>query len=155
ALCLLVADSGRGPFTALAAARTGARRVFGPSLVTAVDDSVLVATAVHARDVRRRLGDFAATVRAELELATTGRFVVSAGPLVDELAELDRSVAAARETAVLARRLSPSAETVLADDFALYQLIAGLVEDAALERFVDEQIGPLLEFDARTGAELV
>jgi purine catabolism regulator len=155
ALCLLVAGGSRGALTTIAAARAGARRAFGPALVAPFDDVVVVATAVHPRDVRRRLADFAAVVRTELDLTATGRFVVSAGALVDDIAGLDRSVATARETAVLARRLTPSTETVLADDFALYQLIAGLVDDTALERFVQDQIGALIEFDARTGSELV
>ena len=155
ALCVLMTGGGRGVLTVQEAAGTAARRAFGAALVTTVDASVVVAVAVHPRDVRGRLDEFAAAVRGELGVGAAGRFVVSAGPRVDDVASLARSVSAATETAALARRLTPSAEVVLADDFALYQLIAGLVEDAALERFVQEQIGVLIDVDARHGSELV
>jgi purine catabolism regulator len=155
ALSVLVSGGGRPPLTAVTAARTATRRVFGTGLIAATDEVVIVATALRARELRARLDEFASVVRTELGPGSDRRFVVSAGPFVDDVAELGQSVAAAGETAVLARRLTPSAHTVLADDFALYQLIAGLVEDAALERFVQDQIGTLIEFDARTGSELV
>lgn len=154
ALCLTVFGAAQG-HGAVAAVRTAGRRVLGTALVGPYEDGVLVAAAVSPRDLRATLASFADAVSAELAVSTGGRFVVSAGPLVDDLAGLVRSAPAARETAVLARRLTPSAEVVLAADFALYQLLAALVEDAALERFVGDQLGALIDHDARTGAELV
>jgi len=155
ALCVLGAGEARREPSLLGATRTAARRAFGQALVTALDDRVVVAAAVHPRDLRRRLDDFAAAVRAQFDSGRPAHIVVSAGSLVDDASGLGQSVASATETAVLARRLTPSAEVVVADDFALYQLITGLVEDAALERFVQDQIGALIDFDARTGSELV
>jgi len=154
ALCVSVSGAAGGQ-AAVAAARTAGRRVFGTALVGPYEDGVLVAAAVSPRDLRATLASFADAVAAELAASSGGRFVVSAGPLVDDLAGLVRSAPAARETAVLARRLTPSAELVLAADFALYQLLASLVDDAALEQFVGDQLGALIDHDARTGAELV
>ena len=44
---------------------------------------------------------------------------------------------------------------MLSEDFALYRLLLTMVDDAALERFTTGRLGPLLQYDARTGAGLV
>lgn len=44
---------------------------------------------------------------------------------------------------------------MLAADLGVYHLLSGVADDAVLERFVEEQLGPLLEQDARTGSDLV
>lgn len=155
ALCVVGRGGRPTPPAAVAAARTAARRVVGSALVTADDGGVVVGVVMTPRELRGAVRAFTDVVRAELAATESGRFVVSAGPFVDDLAGLGRSVPAARDTALLARRLTPEAELAFTDDYALYQLLAGLVDDEALERFVRDQIGALLDHDARRGTELV
>lgn len=148
--------------TTLASSRSGliataeaARKSFGMCLVVELDGHVLVAAALRG-DLRARLAEFAEAIDVELR-ATAGGSVVrlTAGPLVDDVAGLARSVPGAREAAQLARQLALGSRIVLATDLGVYRLLAGLVADVDLERFVEQQLGPLLEHDARTGSDLV
>lgn len=137
----------------LVTARTVAARQLAPSLLAAVDGEVLVATAVPARGHRAELIAFAEALRAEL--GAGAGLVVGASAPVDSVPDLVAALPSAIDTARIARRLAVGADVVFAPDFALYQLIAELIDDDALERFVADQLGPLLEHDARTGAGLV
>lgn len=140
----------------LNATTEAARRALGPALVAEVDGNVLVATAVQPSELRRRLSAFADAVDAELR-ATVGGSVVrlTAGPLVDDVGGLARSLPAALEAGQLAAKLMLGSRIVLASDLGVYNLLSSVVADADLERFVEEQLGPLLEQDARTGSDLV
>lgn len=149
--------------TTLTAGRTGApvvigavRRVLGPAIAAELDGEVVVAASVPSAELRHRLTELVGVIDAELR-ATVGGSVsrVTAGPLVEDAAGLARSVPEAREAAALAVKLSLGSRVVLASDLSVYNLLSGVVADAALERFVDEQLGPLLEYDARTGSDLV
>ena len=140
----------------LNATTEAARRALGPALVAEVDGNVLVATAVQPSELRR-LSAFADAVDAELR-ATVGGSVVrlAAGPMVDDVGGLVRSLPAALE----AGRVGGRADAGLSDpspasDLEVYNLLSSVVADADLERFVEEQLGPLLEQDARTGSDLV
>ena len=133
-----------------------ARDVFGPSLVAEIDGEVLVATAGPPSELRARLTAFADAIDAELR-ATVGGSVVrlTAGPLVDDAAGLARSLPSVREASQLARKLTLGSRIVLASDLGVYHLLSSVVADADLERFVEEQLGPLLEQDARQASDLV
>lgn len=155
ALYVTVAGGARPPAAIVNATRTAARRVFGSALVAADERGALVGVTMRRRELRAAVRAFAGAVHAELTPSDRLRLVVSAGPLVDDLAGLAHSAASARDITALARRLTPGAEVVFADDFGLYQLLARLVDDEALERFVRDQIGTLIDHDARTGSELV
>lgn len=141
--------------TALIAVREVASRVYGATLVLEHEGDILIGALTRPRELRSSLDRFADEVGRELRSTVRGGVMVSAGPLVDDIASLVGSVPTARETARLAARLTPSASVVLAADFALYQLLVSLVDDEALESFVAEQLGALLAHDARTGAGLV
>lgn len=141
--------------TVLIAAREAARRVFAGSIAAEHDGDVLVAAVVAPRDLRTAVARFADEVEAELRSTTGGSVLVSAGHAVDDVPALVSAFPSARETARLAMRLTPAARVVVAADFALYQLLASLVDDEALERFVNDQLGALLTHDAHTGAGLV
>lgn len=141
--------------TALIAVREIAGRVYGASLVAEHDGDILVGALTRPRELRPSLDRFADEIGRELRPTIRGGVMVSAGPLVDDIAGLVGSLPSARETARLAARLTPSASVVLAADFALYQLLVSLVDDEALEGFVADQLGALLTHDARTGAGLV
>ncbi|HEV7875240.1 MAG TPA: PucR family transcriptional regulator ligand-binding domain-containing protein [Nocardioides sp.] len=133
-----------------------ARSVFGVSLVAEMDREFVVATTVRPAELRSRLTTFADALARELG-ATVGPSAVrvSAGPLVGDVAGLARSLPAALEALHLARRLGLGSRTVLASDLGVYHLLSNVADDVELERFVQEQLGPLLEQDARHGSDLV
>lgn len=140
----------------LTATTEAARHIFGPTLVTEVSGEVLVAAAIRPGNARSQLAAFADAIDAELR-ATVGGSVVrlTAGPLVRDVAELARSVPRAREAAQLARKLRLGSRVVLANDLGVYDLLASVVADAALERFIVDQLGPILEQDARRASDLM
>jgi len=133
-----------------------ARSVFGVSLVAERDREFLVATTVRPAELRSRLSSFADALEQELR-ATVGPTAVrvSAGPTVGDAAGLARSLPAAMDALHLARRLTLGSRTVLASDLGVFHLLSSVTADVELERFVQEQLGPLLEHDARHGTDLV
>lgn len=149
--------------TTLTSGRTGteavvhaARRVLESCAAAEVDGQVLIAASLPFAELRERLSRLCCSIDAELS-ATVGGSVslMAAGPTVDDVTGLARSVPQALEAATLATKLSLGSRLVLASDLGVYNLLSGVVADAELERFVDEQLGPLLDQDARTGSELV
>ncbi len=116
----------------------------------------MVATAVQRAELRSRLEALADAIDLELRVTVGGNAVrVTAGPLVEDVGGLARSVPGALEAARLASELGLTSRIVLASDLGVYNLLSSVVADADLERFVDEQLGPLLAHDARTGSDLV
>lgn len=132
------------------------RRVLGPALAVELDGEVVIAASIPLAEMRGRLSELVASIDKELQ-ATVGGSVsrLTAGPPVDDVAGLARSVPEAIEASRLATKLSLGSRIVLASDLGVYNLLSGVVADPAVERFVDEQLGPLLEQDARTGSDLV
>ena len=130
--------------------------MFGVSLVAEMDREFVVATTVRPSELRSRLTTFADALARELG-ATVGPSAVrvSAGPMVADAAGLARSLPAALEALHLSRRLGLGSRTVLASDLGVYHLLSNVADDVELERFVQEQLGPLLEQDARHGSDLV
>lgn len=140
----------------LAATAEAAQAAFGAALVAEVEGELLVATTVRPLALRSRLAAFAETLDADLGATVGGGVVrVAAGPLVEDPAGLARSLPAARDALHLAARLTPASRTVLASDVGVYRLLSGIVDDAELERFVEDQLGALLDHDARHGSDLV
>jgi purine catabolism regulator len=158
AVCFGV-DPGTSTRAAVNAATEAGRRVFGTALVADVDEDVLLAGATAAGTdtaLRRVLGQLADAIDSELAATTGGHAVaVAAGPSVADVSGLVRSVREAREASALARRLGTGVRLLLAPDVGVHRLLSRLVGDPQLERFVDEQLGVLLEYDARHGADLV
>ncbi len=139
----------------LIATAEAARKTFGLCLVAELDGQVLVAASLRG-DLRARLVEFAEAVDVELRTTAGGSVArVTAGALVDDAAGLARSIPGAREAAQLARQLALGSRVILATDLGVYHLLAGVVADADLERFVEQQLGPLLEHDARSGSDLI
>ena len=157
AVGLVVETTASTPASAGVKAATKAlREAFRSCLVGAVDGQVLAAVSTRPALLRSRLERAAEGVNAELA-ATVGSRVVRlvAGPLVEDAAGLARSLPAAQEAARLANSLVIESSVVLANDLGVYHLLSSVVADTELERFVNDQLGPLLELDARTGSELV
>lgn len=144
---------------ALSAATEAGRQVFGPALVAEVDGDLLLAGRVPTGDdttVRTALTRIADTMDRELRLTRGGRIAcVVSGPVVAEVPGLVRSTAAAREARRIVRSLGRGPRVVMSADLGVYRLLSRLVDDPELETFVTEQLGALLEYDARHGRELV
>ncbi len=142
--------------TGVRATTKALREVFGPCLVGEVDGEVLAAVSVRPALLRPRLEQAADVIHAELAATVGGRAVrLVAGAPVDDEAGLARSLPGARDAARLADRLAIEGRVVLANDLGVYHLLSSVVSDTELEGFVTNQLGPLLEVDARTGSELV
>ncbi|MGB4777791.1 PucR family transcriptional regulator, partial [Microbacterium sp.] len=154
ALCVRSRMRHAGSARTLIAVRTAAQRQLGAALVAEHDGDVLVGAVVPGRVHRPAVIAFADDLRRELG-AAAGSVLVAASSPVDTIPDLVGALPAAIQTAGLALRLAAGADVVFAPDFALFQMLVSLVDDVALERFVNEQLGPLLEYDARTGAGLV
>ncbi len=133
-----------------------ARRVLGHALAAEVDGDVVIAASVPFAEMRARLAAVVDAVDKELH-ATVGGAVsrLTAGPPVGDVAGLARSVPEAVEASRLATKLSLGSRVVLASDLGVYNLLSSALADSEVERFVNEQLGPLLEHDARTGSDLV
>jgi DNA-binding PucR family transcriptional regulator len=67
--------------------------------------------------------------------------------------ELRRSLVGAREAAVLARRLTRG--WALHDEISSHALLLALHDDAVLDTFAANVLGPILEHDRRRGSELL
>jgi purine catabolism regulator len=133
-----------------------AEKVLGPALVTEIDGSILIAAAdgrAGAGDTRQRLDDLADSIDAALP---GGRAVaVVCGPVATDVTALARSLRVAREASVLARRLHSELRTLRHTDLGVHRLISRFASDPELAAFVEEQLGPLIDYDATHGRELV
>jgi purine catabolism regulator len=130
-----------------------AERILGPSLVTELDGSILIASTTGTGDPRHRLDALADAIDAVLP---DGRAVaVVCGPDATDVTALARSLRIAREASVLARRLHSELRTLRHTDLGVHRLISRFASDPELAAFVEEQLGPLLDYDAVHGRELV
>jgi purine catabolism regulator len=130
-----------------------AEQILGPSLVTELDGSILIAATTGTGDPRHRLDALADAIDAALP---GGRAVaVVCGPVATDVTALARSLRIAREASVLARRLHSELRTLRHTDLGVHRLISRFASDPELAAFVEEQLGPLLDYDAAHGRELV
>jgi purine catabolism regulator len=157
-VCVALAP-GVAPASAVNAGTEAARQVFGPALVADVGHDLLVAGRVGAPDdarLRVLLTELADTIDTELRLTSDGGVALAvAGPMVPEISGLVRSAQVCQEASRLVRGLGRGRKVLLSADVAVYRLLSRLVDDPELEHFVNEQIGPLLEYDARHDRELI
>jgi purine catabolism regulator len=160
AVCLSV----NGTYSARAvgnAAGAAGRRVFGSSVMTRLDGDILIAGCADLPDdqaLRSLLQRLADIVESELSANAGSRTVtvsVAAGSPVSDVPGLVGSLATARETSGLARRLGGRHRILVSADLGVHRLLSRVVGDPELGRFVDEQLGVLLEHDARRGRDLV
>lgn len=137
----------------MTAVTTAAEAQFGTALVAELDGSYLVVAATDADDLRALVARLADRVDAALP---SGRAVaVTCGPVVAEFAALSGSLRTAREASLLARRLRSGMRGLLASDLGVHRLLSRFTADPELATFVAEQLGPLLDYDAAHGRELV
>jgi purine catabolism regulator len=142
------------------AAEDAARRLFGNNfLVAEVDGDVALAALVEAggeQALRRQLEELAAFVNTELGQTTGGHLrAVVGGPLVADVPGLVRSWQLAHDGLAVARQIGSGTRVLLAADVGVYRIINRMMGDPEMEPFLDEQLGRLLDHDARYGRELV
>ncbi len=150
----VVVVTGRGPAgdraphdALLQAVRRGARdEAAGSLLAMRGTDVVLLADAEPDWEGLRR------TVLRELG---GGRVALGIGERCDSIEEFPRSYQQAR----LALRLPALSDwddrAIRFDDLGVYRLLVGVSDLGEVERFVQRWLGPLLEYDAQRGSELV
>jgi purine catabolism regulator len=160
AVCLSV-NGTHSPRAIDNAAAKASRGVFGTFVMTRLDGDILIAGSADVPDdqaVRAVLQRLSDKVRCELSPGDgpgSLTVTVAAGSAVSEVPDLVRSLATARETSGLARRLGGRHQVLVSTDLSVHRLLAQVVGDPELGRFVEEQLGVLLEHDARRGRELV
>ena len=141
------------------ALRAAVSQLLGRGLVAELDRRLLVVAAVRGPAVlglRVTLHELVEALDRELTATVGGHVLqVAAGNFVDDVSGLARSVPVALEAARLAESLTLGSRIVLANDLGVYHILSAVVADDELERFVAEQLGQLLERDARTGSDLV
>lgn len=132
-----------------------ARRQFGANLVGELDDRIVVVAQIRSElSLESQLQTF--TDALEHELDGEGQLVrIVVGPIADQLAGLAISIPQAIEGAKLAKQLTFSAKMLTSRDLGLYNILARAVPDTELEVFVEQQLGPLLQADARSGNRLM
>jgi purine catabolism regulator len=145
--------------TGVSAVREVVRQRLGQALVAPVGRSLLVVASVRSAvygSLRSSLHDLVDALDAELAATVGGHVlhVTSAGA-VDDLAGLARAVPVTLEAADLGDSLGLGSRVLLTHDLGVYHVLSSVVGDAELERFVAEQLGPLLDRDAHTGSDLV
>jgi len=134
-----------------AEAAAAIRAAFGPCLVAEVDHDVLaIAVASEGEEeLRARLG----TVAGELGRGHVLLAVAAGAP--GEATALGRSLTEAREAVGIARRLGARNRVLLSRDVGVHRLLVRLDRDVELGWFLREQLGPLLDYDAVHGTDLV
>jgi DNA-binding PucR family transcriptional regulator len=129
------------------AVRRAARDVGVGSLLVARAGAVVVLS-----DTDRPWERFRAAIQHELG---GGRCRLGVGDSCDRLADLPHSYRQA-QTALSLQGPGASADRAVAfDELGIYRLFAEINDPATLERFVQQWLGPLLDYDARKNTELV
>lgn len=143
--------------TGLSATTKAARKQFGPSLVAEVDGHMMLAIQVRPEyPLDEQLATLADSIDQELATSGSGQLVrVTSGPVVDDVAGLATSIPRAGHGAKLARRLALMPRILTERDLGLYDLLTRVVPDSDLETFVEQQLGALLQADARSGSGLM
>lgn len=154
---VLVADRRASLRAISTAALRAGRESFGICLGGYVDGELVLITRMP-RDgelkFRAGLEAYGANLATGLGDSATCPSVI-AGRAVADVDQLADSIREAVEGAAIARRLSLRGTVVLAKDLGVYRLLAKLGHDPELAEFLREQLGPLLDYDASRGSDLV
>lgn len=93
--------------------------------------------------------------RAVLREAGGGRARLGVGERCEKVADFPRSYRQARLALRLPAQPEWEGRAICFDDLGVYRLLVGIEDLGEVERFVQRWLGPLLEYDARRGSELV
>lgn len=153
----LVVDLTHAARTGLSTVSRAARVIFGAHLAAEVEGRIALTVRLRSgARLEEQLRLLLDRIDRELAEAGSGRLIrVTAGPVVGSVAGLASSLPRAGQSARLARRLALTDRVVTERDLGLHDLLTRVVPDAELETFVEQQLGPLLQADARSGNSLV
>jgi sugar diacid utilization regulator len=124
----------------------------------AADGQVGSLLAVHLRDVivladsERPWEQLRAAVVANLH---GGRCRIGVGGCCEDPGEFPRSYREARLALRIQKAVRGDDQTTQFEQLGVYQVLGNAWETAAMERFVHQQLGPLMDYDALHGAQLV
>jgi GGDEF-like domain len=124
----------------------------------AADGQVGSLLAVHLREVivladtERPWEQLRAAVVANLHGA---RCRLGVGGCCEDLGEFPRSYREARLALRIQKAVRGHDQTTQFEQLGVYQVLGNARETAAMERFVRQQLGALMDYDARHGAQLV
>jgi len=102
-----------------------------------------------------RVRDELAAVRDRIAGRLPGRVLICATTPVADPGELAAAVARSREVLRTARRYGLRDGVVMERDVAAHRLVTSSVDPDAMARFVEEQIGPLVDHDREHRSELL
>ena len=142
------AGSARDEDALFQAVRRAARDASAGSLVVARRGEVVLLADVEPDWETLRL----AVLR---ELGGHGRVRMGVGERCDAVPDYPRSYRQARLALRLPAQSSWDDTAIRFDDLGVYRLLVGIEDLGEVERFVQRWLGPLLEYDARRGSELV
>lgn len=95
------------------------------------------------------------SLTTSLDISLRQRLRITAGDPVTDISSLGRNTRTARSASRINELLGNSASIRYASELGAHQLLANSVPDRTLELFVDEQIGALIDADARGSRDLV
>ena len=139
--------------------REAAQHVFGPCVAGVAGSQVLVLAHGWQRVAPQRIRTaftevYDAVVAGAGDLAADVRTLAVAAPVLD-LADVGPAAAQAREVVQIARRFGTRTGVLLARDVGVQRLLASGSGPEALAAFVAEQLGPLIDYDRQSSADLV
>src|SRR5712692_1133099 len=103
--------------------------------------------------VPRELGRTA--LRQAAALLPTWQVTVGIGGPCDSAGAIARSYAQARRALATAQRFGNQGDVVAFEDLGVYRLLFHVTDPAELSGFIDQVLGPLIDYDQRHNADLV
>jgi sugar diacid utilization regulator len=119
---------------------------------TAVREDALVVLVAEPADARE-LGRTA--VRQAAVLLPAWRVTVGVGGTCASASAIARSYAQARRALETAQRFGHQSDVVAFEDLGVYRLLFHVTDPAELRSFIDQVLGPLIEYDQRHNADFV
>jgi sugar diacid utilization regulator len=110
---------------------------------------VLVAEPTDARELART------AVQQAAVLLPAWRVTVGVGGTCASASAIARSYAQARRALETAQRFGHQSDVVAFEDLGVYRLLFHVTDPAELRSFIDQVLGPLIEYDQRHNADFV
>jgi sugar diacid utilization regulator len=153
-----LAEAERQRIRLMMAEETGraARELGYPALVGLDGDRVLTVIAAPAKGtVPGALDALAATARRRIRAVDPSLTVAAGASREVSAGSLQRSLEEATEAVDFARTAATSLPVHHFANLGIYQLLVRLAQDPELSRFVNSELSPVLEHDARSSARLL
>ena len=125
-----------------------------------LDDCLAVIALIPTHRLKEKIRNetFESSVAAVISSVSSSlrqRLRITAGDPVSDLSSLGRNMRNARSASRINELLGTSANIRYASELGAHQLLANSVPDRALELFIEEQIGALIDADAQGNRDLV